>query len=331
MGGVRRHAQEIFPRAAAILKRGGGGLWMLTPRSGLGFPLAGVNLIPSAISTCRVQRILRQGRALSKAAQEAGAIDLIHSAHLPASSPSKIPLVHLQHDLRRKDSVLGRRWLKQALGRARSVIAVSQATADELGRLAAHPNITVIHHGGDHLPRLPRSIPNKPFILVPGHLEPRKDPLTAVRALTHDPLLPTMLFAGAVRGTQAQRMQTEAARLGVLDRVRYAGPIPDNELAELYATCSGVLLPSRLEGFGLPVLETLHAGAPLAVSDIPAHAEIVPPSVPRFSPGDPLACAQALRKALDQGPADHRMRTWDEAAQSLVSAWTCAADKPSAP
>ncbi|MEO2146294.1 MAG: glycosyltransferase family 1 protein [bacterium] len=331
MGGVRRHATEIFPRAAAILKERGGSLSMLTPRSGLGFRLPGVELIRSSIGSSRVQRILGQKQALEGAIQSLGPIDLVHGGHLPSAGPKGLPMVHLQHDVRRQSSLLGRSWLKQAIQNAQAVITVSQATADEVARLATPRQLHVIHHGGDHLQRVKRSTPSKPFVLVPGHLEPRKNPLTAVRALAEDPRLPTMLFVGAVRGSMAQRMQTEAARLGVLDRVRYTGPIPDQELAELYATCSAVLLTSRLEGFGLPVLEALHAGARLAISDIPAHAEIAPTEVPRFTPGSQQDCATALSQALDQAPVMGQVRTWDDAAESLVGVWSSVCENRQAP
>ena len=331
MGGVRRHAVEVFPRAAAILQERGGSLTMLTPRSGLGFRLPGVQLIKSRASSSRLQRILGQKRLLKSAAAASGPFDLIHGGHLPASGPEGIALVHLQHDLRRQGSLLGRHWLKQAIQRSSCVLTVSQASADELLRIATPRNLRVIHHGGDHLTRCARSTPKDPFILIPGHLQPRKDPLTAIRALAQDSSLPTLLFAGAVRGGMAQRMQTEAARLGVLDRVRYAGPVPDAAMAELYASCSAVLLPSRLEGFGLPILEALNAGARLAVSDIPAHAEIAPSATPRFAVGDPEDCARALRQALHQAPLEVPIWTWDKAAESLVAAWESAADKRQAP
>ena len=325
MSGVRRHAVEAFSRAARLLREGGGELVLLTPRGGLDYALPDVTLERASRSTGGLLRPWRQAAAIRDALASRGPFDVVHGGHLPLAPRTAAARVHLQHDVRRAESRTGRRWMRTALRDADAVVTVSHATADELQLLGARTRPTVIHNGGDHLPLEEPARSGAPFVLVPGHLEPRKDPLTAIRALAEDRHLPTLLFAGFDKAGTIFHMQREAARLGVLERVRYAGPIPDAELAGLYARCAAVLLPSRLEGFGIPILEARRAGAPLAVSAIPAHAEVAPRETPRFDPGDPAGCAAALRTALDQECEPVEVGTWDTAAEALVDVWSSAA------
>ncbi len=114
------------------------------------------------------------------------------------------------------------------------------------------------------------------------------------------------------------------------DRVRFAGEADDEELARRYARAACVVLPSRREGFGIPVLEARVAGAPVCVADVPALRE-VGGDAPAFDPGDPADCARALRAALERSPADlersrdaARAWTWDAAAERCLTAWDAA-------
>jgi glycosyltransferase involved in cell wall biosynthesis len=97
--------------------------------------------------------------------------------------------------------------------------------------------------------------------------------------------------------------------------------VPGDQLPGLYRAAAGVIFPSLYEGFGLPPLEAMACGCPVAVSDAGALPEVVGDAAIRFDPRDPEAIAGAM-KALWDGeqatePGLERARTfsWGVAAQ----------------
>ena len=100
------------------------------------------------------------------------------------------------------------------------------------------------------------------------------------------------------------------------------------ELPDLLATCAALVVPSKLEGFGIPVLEAQRASVPVAISRAGALTEVAGREAPSFDPGDPKACAAAIRSALQSTPeqlATARVRaerwTWKAAAEAWYDAW----------
>ncbi len=164
-------------------------------------------------------------------------------------------------------------------------------------------------------------------LLCVGHLEPRKNLALVLRALALDPTLPGVAFAGAAKGRHGEELQRLAHELGVRERAVFLGPFEERELARLYAECAAVVLPSRLEGFGIVALEAQRARAPLAIARIPALVEVAGESVPSFAPDDAGECARALRAALARGEreldrdAERANRwSWDASAQAWCDA-----------
>lgn len=84
--------------------------------------------------------------------------------------------------------------------------------------------------------------------------------------------------------------------------------IPDADLAALYATAGFVIVPSRYEGFGLPLLEAMHAGAPVLSSTAPALMEVAGgATVPAIAPDDRDGWIAAIRAmATECGPSSDR-------------------------
>ena len=72
------------------------------------------------------------------------------------------------------------------------------------------------------------------------------------------------------------------------------GRVPESELRTLYAGAAVFAFPSRHEGFGLPVLEAMAAGAPVIASDIPSIREVAGDAAVLVPPDDPVAWADAL-------------------------------------
>jgi glycosyltransferase involved in cell wall biosynthesis len=114
-----------------------------------------------------------------------------------------------------------------------------------------------------------------------------------------------------------------AATLGVAERVRFPSWVSDAELEALYRLASGFVLPSLMEGFGLPVLEAMARGVPVACSDRPALPEVAGGAALLFDPEDPGAVADALRRLLeDRRLADDLRRRGRERAAQLTWAAT---------
>ena len=262
----------------------------------------------------------------------------MHTGHLPVPLRLPVPLTVTLHDLRNAElagralarRLFGRRMLALALRAAAGVITVSEAVGRRLEELFDYPptHWTAVPNAADHFEPLPRAAgPGAPLLHV-GHLEPRKNLELLLEALALDPGLPPLELAGAAKGGEDARLRRRAAELGVADRVRFPGPFDDAELPALYARAGCVVMPSRLEGFGIPVLEAQRARAPLAISSAGALVEVAGPGVPRFDPGDAAGCAAALRSALAQ-PAEALEEaarragrfSWDGSARLWVAAW----------
>jgi glycosyltransferase involved in cell wall biosynthesis len=127
------------------------------------------------------------------------------------------------------------------------------------------------------------------------------------------------------------RLLATAGAEHVSPLLRWIGELPDAELAALYSGAIAVLQPSWVEGFGLPVVEALHAGTPAVVADRSALPEIVGDAGMTADPSRPDAWAAAMT-ALVTGPqlrADLSFRaarrapryTWDRAAEETLTVY----------
>lgn len=347
MGGVRRHNAELLPRVAALLDARGGSLAIALGKAGLGFELPdNIELLETTVppSPPLVRATLegRWLRRLLKEAREAGrGFDLVHTAHHPV--PRHLPASHslMVHDLRAlslEHSPMSRRlFARQIIGygieHAACVQTVSEAVrAEILSTFRVETELVrVVPNGADHLEALPRAPESDAALLVLGHLEPRKNLELVLRALATAPDLPGVRFAGRAKGDEEQRLRALAMSLGVDRRVEFLGPVEDAQLPTLYAGCAGVVCPSKLEGFGIVAVEAARAHAPLAVSDIAAHAEVVADCTPRFEIDDPASCADAIRRALQVSEesldlAAHAAQRfgWERSASALLDSWLTA-------
>jgi alpha-1,3-rhamnosyl/mannosyltransferase len=89
---------------------------------------------------------------------------------------------------------------------------------------------------------------------------------------------------------------------GPQGRLRRLGPLPEAELRALYAGATLLALPSRHEGFGLPLLEAMVQGTPVVASDIPALQEVTDGAARLVPPDDVDAWVAALAEVIaDEG------------------------------
>ena len=122
-----------------------------------------------------------------------------------------------------------------------------------------------------------------------------------------------------------------AASLGVTDSVRFLGPVSGGDLPQLYAAATAFIFPSRYEGFGLPVLEAMASGVPVACSRAPGLPEVAGDAALTFDPADVdemtgviqrLLTDDQLRETLrDQGIARSAAFSWAETARLTLEAY----------
>lgn len=347
-GGVRRHNAELLPRLARRLAADGGRLDVLAGRAGVAFDLPPeASVLESDVPPGPpIVRAVLEARAIHHRLSEAGEsgepYDLVHTAHFPVPRQLPTPLVVTVHDLRAlslEHTPLSRRLIAgrvyaTALKHAAAVVAVSETVRREIEdrfTLDAHA-VHLVPNAADHFTPLPRRPRSDAPILHLGHLEPRKNLDLLIHALAADPTLPQLVLAGAPKGDEKERLLALAVELDVHERVHLFGPYDEGELPDLLATAGCLVVPSKLEGFGIPVREAQHALVPVAVSRAGALPEVAGEDAPQFDPEDAQGCAAAIHAALQTPPetleaARERANrwTWDDSAAAWHDVWAHAA------
>lgn len=198
-------------------------------------------------------------------------------------------------------------YIHAALGAAQRIIAVSDHEAKVLASLGLQEG---------RIRRVPLWVKTectaaeypvsdawtRPIVLYIGQLKRRKGFDLLVKAIPH--LLRVYPMATFVfvshYGAGAKELETLASQLGVLGHIRLLGPVTEEQKAGLMRAADVFVLPTRYEGFGLPVLEAMVQGCPVVTTDVPAVNELVRHEengllVP---PNDPAALAVAIDRVL---------------------------------
>ena len=162
--------------------------------------------------------------------------------------------------------------------------------------------------------------PNTSVIVFCAKLQPWKRPLDLLQAFAQAKVENSLLvFAG--EGPLRETLQSEAASLGVSDRVRFLGFVNQSQLPACYTAADLLVLPSEYEPFGLVVNEAMLCGCMAAASDrAGASRDLIAPVDPSFvyPCGDVPTLTALLRRALASPQelaklrvaAGERMKTW---------------------
>ncbi len=228
---------------------------------------------------------------------------------------------------------------------ATHIIAVSHHTAHDLAELYHVPaqKVTVIHEGVDATfqPASPEAVaairarycPDRPFLLMVGTLEPRKNHRLALAALAKLKAqgYPHRLLVGGGKGWLFAPIAAQVEALGLRDDVIFAGYVPDADLPGLYSAADILLMPSQYEGFGFPLLEAMACGTPVICSRASSLPELAGDAARLVDIDDAEELCAAIRQLLDQPDvrAEMRMRglararrfTWEAAACQTASVY----------
>lgn len=258
------------------------------------------------------------------------------------TSPILAPCANVTvfHDLQHKRHPEHFRWfdlpfwrllLWASAHRSRRLIAVSEATRDDLISVyhLSSERISVVHHGVDPDFFVMDRARTEPFLLCVSTLHPHKNLDRLIRAYARGKREWRLIITG-LRGFFAGALDALVMELGVKDSVQLTGWIPRDELLRLYASAHAFVYPSTFEGFGMPVLEAMAAGIPVACSDIPPLREVAGEAALFFDPLNEDAIAMALdrivtdeqlRARLAQaGPVRAREFSWEKAARETLLA-----------
>ncbi|RME83022.1 MAG: glycosyltransferase family 1 protein [Caldilineae bacterium] len=234
-----------------------------------------------------------------------------------------------------------------ALRASTGFVAISRVTARDYGRFygVAGDAITVTPLAADpifcpqpdetvHALRLRLGLPRR-YHLYLGSNKPHKNLPRLIRAWTGTSALhhaadpPHLVIAGFwdERYPEAREL---AARLPARDRIHFLGSVPNLHLPALYAGAELFLFPSLYEGFGLPVLEAMACGTPVACSNTSSLPEIAGDAALYFDPVDLSSMAAALEASLDPNQRERLSRrgreqaarfTWQQTARLTLAAY----------
>jgi glycosyltransferase involved in cell wall biosynthesis len=253
-----------------------------------------------------------------------------------------VTLLDIQHhELPEMFSAAERRFrgwaYDDAARKADLVLTISEhARGGIVERLGIGPEkVEAIPLGVDHAifnPHGPSSdgLPER-YVVYPANMWPHKNHERLLEGFAQlgDPEL-WLVLTGQTYGRDAL--------LGGRERVLHLGHVPSADLAALYRGARALVFPSLFEGFGLPPLEAMACGAPVASSAVGALGEVVGDAALTFNPRDPEAIAGALRLIVSDEALRQRLRdagirhaaryTWARTATAHTAAYARALSEP---
>jgi glycosyltransferase involved in cell wall biosynthesis len=260
-------------------------------------------------------------RAAARAANDACDVFLATNSYVTPWF-LKIPTALVVHDLipfqpdvhaNRRAALIEKATIRRALSRATVVLCDSFATNRDLVTRfsAAEPKSVVVQLavGGEFARRRdPQQLENvrrrygldRPFVLCAGTLEPRKNLVRVFEAFQQLPdnvRSEHALVAVGPRGWEFDEILSRAQALG--EAAKLIGLVPDEDLVALYQACEVFCYPSLYEGFGLPLLEAMSAGAPSITSNISSLPEVGGDAVRYVDPRSVDEIAAALAELLE--------------------------------
>ena len=299
----------------------------------------------------RLRRTFAEQVLLPRVARSERA-ELLHSLASVAPVSAGVPSVITLHDvtfmLRRTFDRVTTFGMAQVIARAArradSLIAVSAAARDEICRvLELDPaRFTVVPHGAGRLPavqpvneaqlRRRYGLEDGRVVLCVAAKRPHKNQELLLRALARLPGDARVVLVGHAEPYEAE-LRELAERLGVTERVQFLEYLPDAELEGLWRLASCAAFPTLGEGFGLPIIEAMARGVPVACTDLPVLREVGGDAARYFPPNDTRAAVAAIEAAWADPDAPRAGRerasrfSWEAAARGTLDAYARALER----
>lgn len=295
----------------------------------------------------RVARVLAEQTLLPVAAARRK-IELLHNLFSTAPAGAGLPQVTTILDLIYKRFPATHGGLRArgmellvplAAKRSRRVLTLSEAAKDDIVRFLGVPSERVdVTHLGPGIPDDVQPVPEDelrrklelgdgPVVLSVSAKRPHKNLerlLDAFARVSVEPP-PTLVVTGYPTPFEAE------LRRRARERVRFAGWVEDETLAGLYGIARCLAFPSLAEGFGLPVLEAMHRGLPVACSNTTSLPEIAGEAALYFAPTDTTAITVALERILSDpelrsrlsaaGTAQAAKFSWEATARATLDSF----------
>ena len=141
----------------------------------------------------------------------------------------------------------------------------------------------------------------------------------------------TRLVVVGHAGLDQERLRARATELGVDERLHFTGWVDEADLEGLYSIATAFVYPSLMEGFGMPVLEAMYRGVPVACSNVSAMPEVAGDAAELFDPTDPAAITAALSRLLGdplrreelvaRGSERWKAFSWERAAEETLAVY----------
>jgi glycosyltransferase involved in cell wall biosynthesis len=307
------------------------------PLQRFGFPIRAIPMPP---------RLIAKAWDLGLCRVRSGGLLHATSFAIPPTSAKLVVTVHDLAFLDHPDAYPGRglRWhrdaLHRAIDRASAFVVPSEQVASQLLLAGAEASVRVIEEGADHLPEPDDAAARKllgahgldgEFVLAVGTLEPRKNlrRLVAGYALARPDLpkpYPLVIAGPSGWGDAFGPLPGGVVLLGSVEAAT---------LSALYRMARVVCYVPIEEGFGLPVVEAMHAGTPVISSDVPSAkgASIVVDPLEPASIAEGLVAAsadEAVRaRAIEAGYQRTADLTWASCAAAHLELWSFVLGRPS--
>ena len=279
---------------------------------------------------------------------------LLHVPHYNAPLFHRGPLLVSIHDVIHicdpsyrsslKSRVYASPMLQLVTRKAEHIVTVSEYTKKQIvERLGVPPEkVTVIYNGvnGEFQPVRhddARGTISRlggfegPYILYVGSLKPYKNVSGLLRAFAvfhgrHAP--PHKLLIVGDDAKCKEPLLEECSRLGIQNAVRFVPQVPQAVLPKVYVASDALVMPSRIEGFGLPVLEAMASGTPVICSRAASLPEVAGDAAVYFDPKNDEELADVMERVLSSRELQESLRakglerakrfTWEESIRKHV-------------
>jgi glycosyltransferase involved in cell wall biosynthesis len=295
----------------------------------------------SAQDQCELPMRLRQYR-----------VDLYHAPYFAIALKPGIPYAVTLHDTipalyphywPAAAGAVIRAWQRRTVRNASVVITGAVAAQHDIQRLFAvdERQVAVTPWGPvewDAVAEAPFKHLKEPYFLCVCTNKPHKNLARLVeaycQALRHAIAVPAMVIAGGWDNRYPEAQSIAAKEPSAVDRIHFLHGPSDGTLRYLYQHAQAFIYPSLYEGFGLPVLEAMQAGLPIAASTTPAVAEVAGEAALLFDPLSVNAIADAIQTMALNGQMRARLRmaavqrlqafNWGDTARKTLNAYQLA-------